>query len=92
MIFRTSRSVFTTSTPLKICNEYYISQTGYWLCRLEWHWQNNAADTTAAAVDSAAKATVDTLTATAESAKAVVDSTVKAAVDTVNAKVDSLKK
>jgi hypothetical protein len=53
---------------------------------------NNAADTTAAAADSAAKAAVDTIKAAGDSAKAVVDSTVKAAVDTVKAKVDSLKK
>ena len=53
---------------------------------------NNAADTTAAAVDSTAKAAVDTLTVKADSAKAVVDSTVKAAIDTVKAKADSLKK
>ena len=53
---------------------------------------NNSADSAAAAVDSTAKATVDTLKAAGDSAKAVVDSTVKAAVDTVKAKADSLKK
>lgn len=53
---------------------------------------NNAADTSAAAIDSAKTVAVDSIKATADSVKTVVDSTAKTAVDSVKAKADSLKK